>query len=154
MPEPLPYLLPDLGEGMTEAELVQWRVAVGDHVTRDQIVVHVQTDKAEVELPVPASGTIVRLGADVGDLVPVGAPLLELIPDEGTALGGTPVRVGPSVTETVLVVSVFAPILVHPAPHLFLGLGPEAYNDISHAVGNSTNNRTFVGISSTVGGWF
>ena len=56
----MPYLLPDLGEGMTEAELVQWRVAVGDHVTRDQIVAHVQTDKAEVELPVPASGTIVR----------------------------------------------------------------------------------------------
>jgi pyruvate/2-oxoglutarate dehydrogenase complex dihydrolipoamide acyltransferase (E2) component len=94
MPDVLPYLLPDLGEGMTEAELVQWRVAVGDHVTRDQIVVHVQTDKAEVELPVPASGTVVRLGAEVGDLVPVGAPLLELIPDEGTALGGTPVRGG------------------------------------------------------------
>jgi pyruvate dehydrogenase E2 component (dihydrolipoamide acetyltransferase) len=92
MPDTLPYLLPDLGEGMTEAELVQWRVAVGDHVTRDQIVAHVQTDKAEVELPVPASGTVVRLGAEVGDLVPVGAPLLELVPDEGTALGGTPVR--------------------------------------------------------------
>jgi pyruvate dehydrogenase E2 component (dihydrolipoamide acetyltransferase) len=92
MAETLPYLLPDLGEGMTEAELVQWRVAVGDHVTRDQIVVHVQTDKAEVELPVPASGTIVRLGAEVGDLVPVGAPLLEMIPDEGSTIGGTPVR--------------------------------------------------------------
>jgi pyruvate dehydrogenase E2 component (dihydrolipoamide acetyltransferase) len=90
----LPYLLPDLGEGMTEAEVVQWRVAVGDHVTRDQIVVHVQTDKAEVELPVPAAGTIVRLGADVGDLVPVGGTLLELTPDAGTALGGTPVRGG------------------------------------------------------------
>lgn len=95
---PLPYLLPDLGEGMTEAELVRWRVAVGDHVTRDQIVVHVQTDKAEVELPVPASGTVVRLGAEVGDLVPVGAPLLELLPDEGTVLGGTPVR-GSSTTD-------------------------------------------------------
>ncbi len=94
MPDVLPYLLPDLGEGMTEAELVQWRVAVGEHVTRDQIVAHVQTDKAEVELPVPASGTVVRLGAEVGDLVPVGAPLLELIPDEGTALGGSPVRGG------------------------------------------------------------
>src|SRR5215475_4168500 len=97
MPDPsgqevLPYLLPDLGEGMTEAELVQWRVAVGDHVTRDQIVAHVQTDKAEVELPVPASGTVVALGADVGDLVPVGAPLLELVPDAGSAIGGTPVR--------------------------------------------------------------
>ena len=86
------YLLPDLGEGMTEAELVQWRVEVGEHVTRDQIVAHVQTDKAEVELPVPASGTVVALGAQVGDLVPVGAPLLDLIPDPGTAVAGTPVR--------------------------------------------------------------
>jgi pyruvate dehydrogenase E2 component (dihydrolipoamide acetyltransferase) len=94
----LPYLLPDLGEGMTEAELVQWRVEVGEHVTRDQIVAHVQTDKAEVELPVPASGTIVRLGAEVGDLVPVGGTLLELVPDVGTALGGTPVRGGHSAT--------------------------------------------------------
>jgi pyruvate dehydrogenase E2 component (dihydrolipoamide acetyltransferase) len=94
MPDVLPYLLPDLGEGMTEAEVVQWRVAGGDRVARDQIVVHVQTDKAEVELPVPAAGTVVRLGAEVGDLVPVGAPLLELVPDEGTALGGTPVRGG------------------------------------------------------------
>jgi pyruvate/2-oxoglutarate dehydrogenase complex dihydrolipoamide acyltransferase (E2) component len=92
MPEHLSYLLPDLGEGMIEAELVQWRVAVGDHVARDEIVAHVQTDKAEVELPVPAAGTVVRLGAEVGDLVPVGAPLLELVPDAGTALGGTPVR--------------------------------------------------------------
>jgi pyruvate/2-oxoglutarate dehydrogenase complex dihydrolipoamide acyltransferase (E2) component len=92
MPDILPYLLPDLGEGMTEAELVRWRVAIGDHVTRDQIVAHVQTDKAEVELPVPASGTVVRLGAEVGDLVPVGAPLLELAPDDGAAVGGTPVR--------------------------------------------------------------
>ena len=92
MPDSLPYRLPDLGEGMAEAEIVRWEVAVGDHVTRDQIVVHVQTDKAEVELPVPSSGTIIALGAEVGDLRPVGAPLLELIPDDGTALGGTPVR--------------------------------------------------------------
>jgi pyruvate dehydrogenase E2 component (dihydrolipoamide acetyltransferase) len=75
MPESMQYLLPDLGEG-----------------TRDQIVAHVQTDKAEVELPVPASGTVVSLGAEVGDLVPVGAPLLELVPDEGSAIGGTAVR--------------------------------------------------------------
>ena len=86
------YLLPDLGEGMAEAEIVSWQVAVGDHVTRDQIVVHVQTDKAEVELPVPASGTVTALGAAVGDIVPVGAPLLDLVPDDGTILVGTPVR--------------------------------------------------------------
>ncbi len=88
----MPYLLPDLGEGMAEAEIVRWQVAVGDHVTRDQIVVYVQTDKAEVELPVPASGTITALGAEVGDLVPVGGTLLEFVPDAGASLPGTQVR--------------------------------------------------------------
>jgi pyruvate/2-oxoglutarate dehydrogenase complex dihydrolipoamide acyltransferase (E2) component len=102
MPEPsMQYLLPDLGEGMAEAEVVQWQVAVGDHVTRDQIVVHVQTDKAEVELPVPASGTVTALGAAVGDIVPVGALLLELVPDDGRVLAGTPVRAaGPATRPT------------------------------------------------------
>jgi pyruvate dehydrogenase E2 component (dihydrolipoamide acetyltransferase) len=80
----LPFRLPDLGEGMAEAEIVRWEVAVGDHVTRDQIVVHVQTDKAEVELPVPFAGTIATLGGDVGDMLPVGATLLELTPDDAS----------------------------------------------------------------------
>ncbi len=97
MPEPvMQYLLPDLGEGMAEAEIVQWQVAVGDHVARDQIVVLVQTDKAEVELPVPASGTVTSLGAAVGDVIPVGAPLLDLVPDDGATLSGTPVRAPPT----------------------------------------------------------
>jgi pyruvate/2-oxoglutarate dehydrogenase complex dihydrolipoamide acyltransferase (E2) component len=94
MPEPMgeavPYRLPDLGEGMAHAEIVRWTVAVGDHVTRDQIVVHVQTDKAEVELPVPQAGTITRLGGEVGDLVPVGAPLLDLVPDTPAPGSATP----------------------------------------------------------------
>jgi pyruvate dehydrogenase E2 component (dihydrolipoamide acetyltransferase) len=83
MAESTPFLLPDLGEGMAEAEIVRWEVAVGDHVTRDQIVVLVQTDKAEVELPVPTAGTITALGGDVGDVLAVGARLLELVPDDG-----------------------------------------------------------------------
>jgi pyruvate/2-oxoglutarate dehydrogenase complex dihydrolipoamide acyltransferase (E2) component len=90
MPDPVPYRLPDLGEGMAEAEIVRWEVAVGDHVARDQIVVHVQTDKAEVELPVPGAGTITRLGGDVGDTLEVGATLLELVPDAGSASGIRP----------------------------------------------------------------
>jgi pyruvate/2-oxoglutarate dehydrogenase complex dihydrolipoamide acyltransferase (E2) component len=85
MPEPVPYRLPDLGEGMAEAEIVRWEVEVGAHVRRDQVVVHVQTDKAEVELPVPEAGTITALGGAVGDLLPVGAVLLELVPDQSPA---------------------------------------------------------------------
>jgi pyruvate dehydrogenase E2 component (dihydrolipoamide acetyltransferase) len=81
MPDSVPFRLPDLGEGMAEAEVVRWEVAVGDHVDRDQIVAIVQTDKAEVELPAPQPGTISALGGEVGDVLPVGAVLLELIPD-------------------------------------------------------------------------
>jgi pyruvate/2-oxoglutarate dehydrogenase complex dihydrolipoamide acyltransferase (E2) component len=89
-PGRLEYRLPDLGEGMSEAEILRWTVAVGDHVARDQIVVHVQTDKAEVELPVPAAGTITALGGDEGDLVPVGALLVELAPDDATTTAAAP----------------------------------------------------------------
>ncbi len=85
MPDSVPFRLPDLGEGMAEAEIVRWEVAVGDHVARDQIVVLVQTDKAEVELPVPFAGTITGLGGDTGDMLPVGATLLELTPDDASA---------------------------------------------------------------------
>jgi pyruvate dehydrogenase E2 component (dihydrolipoamide acetyltransferase) len=90
----VPFLLPDLGEGMAEAEIVRWEVAVGDHVARDQVLVVVQTDKAEVELPAPAAGTIAALGAEVGDVVAVGEPLLELVAD------GERARSAPPTTQT------------------------------------------------------
>jgi pyruvate dehydrogenase E2 component (dihydrolipoamide acetyltransferase) len=87
MPDAQPYRLPDLGEGMAEAEIVRWEVAVGDRVTRDQVVAVVQTDKAEVELPVPWAGVVTALGGDVGDVLPVGAVLLELAtPDTARAV--------------------------------------------------------------------
>ena len=57
---------------------------MGDHVTRDQIVAIVQTDKAEVELPVPFAGTVTGLGGAPGDMLPVGAALLELSPDDAS----------------------------------------------------------------------
>jgi pyruvate/2-oxoglutarate dehydrogenase complex dihydrolipoamide acyltransferase (E2) component len=85
----VPFRLPDLGEGMAEAEIVRWEVAVGDHVVRDQVVVLVQTDKAEVELPVPDAGTVTALGGAAGDVLPVGAVLLELVPD-GVGVGPPP----------------------------------------------------------------
>jgi pyruvate dehydrogenase E2 component (dihydrolipoamide acetyltransferase) len=90
MSDAQPYRLPDLGEGMAEAEIVRWDVAVGDRVARDQVVAVVQTDKAEVELPVPWAGVVTALGGDVGDILPVGAVLLELetgdtVPDHEAA---------------------------------------------------------------------
>ncbi|MGX6600869.1 dihydrolipoamide acetyltransferase family protein [Micromonosporaceae bacterium Da 78-11] len=72
------FLLPDLGEGLTEAEVVHWRVAVGDEVTIDQIVVEVETAKAAVEVPIPYAGTVLTLHAEPGAVVVVGRPLISV----------------------------------------------------------------------------
>ncbi|MEV0388868.1 dihydrolipoamide acetyltransferase family protein [Nonomuraea sp. NPDC050643] len=74
------FRLPDLGEGLTEAEVVHWKVAVGDTVEIDQIVVEVETAKAAVEVPVPYAGTVLRLHAAAGTVVSVGEPLIEVGP--------------------------------------------------------------------------
>ncbi|MEU5323709.1 dihydrolipoamide acetyltransferase family protein [Streptomyces sp. NPDC021056] len=70
------FRLPDLGEGLTDAEIVEWKVAVGDTVTIDQIVVEVETAKAAVEVPVPYAGTVLRLHAEAGTPLGVGEPLI------------------------------------------------------------------------------
>ncbi|MEU4569211.1 dihydrolipoamide acetyltransferase family protein [Micromonospora sp. NPDC023956] len=74
------FLLPDLGEGLTEAEIVQWRVAVGDEVTVDQIVVEVETAKAVVDVPCPYAGRVVALHGAAGEARPVGQPLVTVAP--------------------------------------------------------------------------
>src|SRR5579859_7401197 len=69
------FNLPDLGEGLQEAELVAWHVGEGDHVVADQPLVSVETDKAVVEVPSPWSGRIARLMAGPHTRVAVGAAL-------------------------------------------------------------------------------
>ena len=71
------FILPDLGEGLHEVELVSWHVSVGDHVVADQPLVSVETEKAVVEIPAPHSGRIGKLHGQPGDIVKVGAPLVE-----------------------------------------------------------------------------
>jgi len=70
------FLLPDLGEGLTEAEIVTWHVRVGDTVAIDQTVVEVETAKAVVEVPVPFAGRVTVLHGQPGDVLTVGEPLL------------------------------------------------------------------------------
>ena len=70
------FLLPDLGEGLTEAEIVSWRVQAGDVVAVDQTVVEVETAKALVEVPVPFAGRVTALHGEPGDVLAVGAPLI------------------------------------------------------------------------------
>ncbi len=85
------FSLPDLGEGLQEAEIVAWHVAEGDHVVADQPLVSVETEKAVVEVPSPRSGRIARLLAKPHDRVKVGAPIVEFEegshPDAGTVVG-------------------------------------------------------------------
>lgn len=70
------FLLPDLGEGLTDAVIALWRVQLGDAVTIDQVVVEVETAKAVVEVPVPFAGTVIELHGEVGATLVVGTPLI------------------------------------------------------------------------------
>jgi pyruvate dehydrogenase E2 component (dihydrolipoamide acetyltransferase) len=72
------FVLPDVGEGLTEAEVVTWKVAVGDAVTLNQPLVDIETAKATVELPSPYAGVVTRLHANPGDVVEVGQPLIDI----------------------------------------------------------------------------
>ncbi len=71
------FRLPDLGEGLQEAEIVAWLVGIGDHVVADQPLLSVETEKAVVEIPSPQSGRIAKLFAEPKDIVKTGAPLVE-----------------------------------------------------------------------------
>ncbi|HET9379405.1 MAG TPA: dihydrolipoamide acetyltransferase family protein [Streptomyces sp.] len=100
MAQVLEFRLPDLGEGLTEAEIVRWLVQVGDVVAIDQPVVEVETAKAMVEVPCPYGGVVTARFGEEGTELPVGAPLLTVAvgapadergaPDPGAAGSGTP----------------------------------------------------------------
>ena len=78
--------LPDVGEGVAEAELVEWNVKVGDLVREDAVLAAVMTDKATVEIPSPVDGKIVWLGAEVGETVAVGTAIIRIeVAGEGSA---------------------------------------------------------------------
>nr|WP_232827400.1 dihydrolipoamide acetyltransferase family protein [Jiangella endophytica] len=84
------FVLPDLGEGLTEAEIVAWRVAVGDEVGVDDVVVDVETAKATVEVPCPHAGRVVTLHGAAGATIEVGAPLITVAaPAAGPSGPGT-----------------------------------------------------------------
>ncbi len=89
------FRLPDLGEGLRDAEVVSWHAAVGDHVVADQPLVSVETAKAVIEIPSPWSGRILALYGAQGDVIEVGAPLVDIETeqtgsDEGTVVGRLP----------------------------------------------------------------
>ncbi len=79
------FCLPDLGEGLPEAEIVRWHIAEGDKVIADQPLVSVETAKAIVEVPAPQSGTVHKLHATEGMMVATGAPLVDFAANGGKA---------------------------------------------------------------------
>lgn len=81
--------LPDVGEGIAEAELVEWHVKVGDVVREDAVLAAVMTDKATVEIPSPVEGVVTWLGAEVGQSVPIGSPIVKIdLGGDAAASGG------------------------------------------------------------------
>ncbi|MBB2912376.1 pyruvate dehydrogenase E2 component (dihydrolipoamide acetyltransferase) [Streptosporangium becharense] len=82
------FKLPDVGEGLTEAEIVRWHVKPGDPVAVNQIIVEIETAKAVVELPCPFEGVVAALMAGEGETVDVGTPIISV--DDGTGPGSGP----------------------------------------------------------------
>lgn len=81
--------LPDVGEGVAEAELVEWMVKIGEGVREDDVLAAVMTDKATVEIPSPVDGKVIWQGAQIGEVMAVGAPLIRLeVEGEGNVKPG------------------------------------------------------------------
>lgn len=85
------FRLPDIGEGLTEAEIVRWLVDVGEHVAADQPIVEVETDKAVVEIPSPFAGTVLSHGGAPGDVIEVGSVLV-VVGDEMASAEPSPME--------------------------------------------------------------
>jgi 2-oxoisovalerate dehydrogenase E2 component (dihydrolipoyl transacylase) len=126
------FKLPDVGEGIAEAEISQWHVAVGDRIEEDAPLVDVTTDKAIVEIPAPASGTIVSIHGAPGEKVPVGTELVVI----ETAANESPVS-KPEVSQPKAGQTLASPAVRHRARqlgvelHLVKGSGPSGR--VTHA---------------------
>jgi 2-oxoisovalerate dehydrogenase E2 component (dihydrolipoyl transacylase) len=110
--------LPDVGEGVAEAEIVEWHVEVGQSVLEDQLLAAVMTDKATVEIPSPVAGTVVALGGEVGSVLAVGAELVRLeVAGEGNAeVAAAPREAAPPAAPPVERMTTPAPSPKAPAP--------------------------------------
>ncbi|MCB2060548.1 MAG: 2-oxo acid dehydrogenase subunit E2, partial [Novosphingobium sp.] len=94
------FRLPDIGEGIAEAEIVAWHVKVGDSIEEDGPLADMMTDKATVEMESPVAGTVLEVGGEVGNVVAIGAPLV-VLEVEGEGNEGEATVPEPSVTPTL-----------------------------------------------------
>ena len=114
--ERLLFRLPDLGEGLQDAEVVQWLVGVGDHVVADQPLVTIDSEKAVLDVPSPRSGRIAAIHGRPGDRIPVGAVLVEYEDEDGGPNGGGAAIVGRLPEQAPAPAAPPAPPEVLPAP--------------------------------------
>ena len=94
------FNLPDVGEGLTEAEIVSWKVAAGDQVSVNQVICEIETAKSIVELPCPFAGTIEKLFAKEGDTVLVGTPIISVQAEGNILVAGPATSSIPKITES------------------------------------------------------
>ncbi len=92
------FTLPDIGEGLHEAEIVRWMVAEGQEVERNQPFVEIMTDKSNVEMPAPAAGVVARLGPDEGEMIQVGELLIVI--EDGSSPSPPAAAASPASAET------------------------------------------------------
>ncbi|MDY6949414.1 MAG: dihydrolipoamide acetyltransferase family protein [Pseudomonadota bacterium] len=124
------FNLPDLGEGLPEAEIVSWHVAEGQRVEADQPLLSVETAKAVVDVPSPYSGHIVRLHAKAGDTVQTGKPLVEFdLPSQAAPSDQSPVAGHQSLPNQGMVVGHMATRNEEFIDHAIVGRGRRAVRD-------------------------
>ncbi len=133
--------MPDVGEGIAEAELVEWHVQIGDHVREDAVLAAVMTDKATVEIPSPVDGEVLWLGAEIGENVAIGSPLIRLKVQGDGSIGEASIQAPP---ERQPASAPPEPVQAPPAPQ------KERPDDAAKAhakneVGGGTAPRTSIG---------
>ncbi|MEY4312557.1 MAG: hypothetical protein RLZZ319_66, partial [Actinomycetota bacterium] len=147
------FPLPDVGEGLTEAEIVQWRVKKGDTVAINDVLVEIETAKSLVELPSPFAGTIVAILANEGDTVAVGTPIIQVDSEGGVP---APLHPAPAVNHDpeTLHASVPPAAKADAAPKAAAEAKPEpvlvGYGNSGHATsrrGNRTTNAPTAPVS-------
>ncbi|NEM91790.1 dihydrolipoamide acetyltransferase family protein [Galbitalea soli] len=123
------FLLPDVGEGLTEAEIVTWKVAPGDSVTINQVLVEIETAKSLVELPSPFEGTVGAILVEEGQTVDVGTPII--VVTTGGAAGAAPTVPNASEEESATILATAATVDREPvedkAPATLVGYGSKGH---------------------------
>ena len=128
----LEFKLPDIGEGVTEGELIQWLVKAGDSVNQDQPLAEVMTDKATVEIPSPQKGVVKELKSNPGDVIKVGAVMLVIETGGGASAAAPAKKEEPRATAPTKAAAAPAP-----AAKISNGVGSAGHGDVHPPVAAS-----------------